>query len=542
MKTLAFYLIPVLLLPAMFVNAQVPLLQGENCFGGTDVDHGFSIQQTKDGGFIFAGSTASYNGDVRGNHGQDDFWVVKLNKNGTLKWQKPLGGKGDDVAFSVQQTADAGYVVAGESNSFDGDVTGNHGNLDFWVVKLDGSGNLLWQKSLGGTNSDFATSLQQTKDGGYIIAGGSYSLDGDVSGHHGPDYTADYWLVKLDAGGNKQWVKSYGGSNGDIAQSVRQTKDGGYIIAGNSTSNDGDVTGVHDFIYGDEWIIKTDANGNLQWQKSLGGSDYEQANSIIQTTDNGYIAAGWSRSNDGDVTGNHGDYDFWITKLSSSGSIQWQKSLGGSGGDLAYSIEQTKDNGYIVAGGTTSNNGDVTGWHGKEDFWIVKLDNNGIMLWQKTLGGTEYEEARTVDQTRDGGYVTIGWSGWDHPNNGDVTGNHSNNYDVWVAKLSAGALFADNLMQSSDDAQQLAVRPSAIEVKFSPNPAASFLSVTITSVYGAVLLKIMNSSGKAMIEKTLEKSKGNYQQQLNVSALPAGLYYISVQSGNDVITRKFIKK
>ena len=261
--------------------------------------------------------------------------------------------------------------------------------------------------------------------------------------------------------------------------------------------------------------------------------------SIKQTADGGYIAAGWTRSNDGDVTGNHGDYDFWITKLSSSGSLQWQKSLGGSGGDLAYNIEQTKDNGYVIAGGTTSNNGDVTGLHGKEDFWIVKLDNSGNMLWQKTLGGTEYEEARGLNQTKDGGYILAGWSGWDHPNNGDVTGNHNNSYDVWIAKLSSSGAVASVNGNTKDDA---VINNIKTAVTVSPNPAASFIQVDIETANNAALLTIINSTGKIVLQKDLVKEKGNFHQPLNIQALPGGLYYIVVQSGNEMTRRQFIKE
>src|SRR5215831_986639 len=167
------------------INAQAPKLQAQRALGGTENDFGFCIQQTRDGGYITAGETASNNGDVHDNHGDEDFWVVKLDKTGKIEWQKPLGGFEDEAAFCVQQTTDDGYIVAGEASSFDGDVTGNHGNLDFWVVKLDANGNIIWEKSFGGSAVDFATTVQQTKDGGYIVGGGTNSNDKQVSGNHG---------------------------------------------------------------------------------------------------------------------------------------------------------------------------------------------------------------------------------------------------------------------------------------------------------------------------------------------------------------------
>ncbi|MCF8293672.1 MAG: hypothetical protein K9I70_07660, partial [Chitinophagaceae bacterium] len=327
--------------------AQSPTIQWQKCLGGSSWEQAMSINQTVDGGYIVAGYSASNDGDVTGNHGSADYWVVKLNSTGVVQWQKSLGGSGDDAAFSVQQTADSGYIVAGWSASNDGDVTGNHGYADYWVVKLTATGVIQWQKSLGGTGSDYPYSIQQTADSGYIVAGYSYSTDGDVTGNHG---SADYWVVKLNSTGVVQWQKSLGGTGGDGAYSIQQTADSGYIVAGGSESNDGDVTGNHGSA--DYWVVKLNSTGVVQWQKSLGGSGDDAANSIQQTADSGYIVAGYSTSNDGDVTGNHGSGDYWVVKLNSTGVVQWQKSLGGSGDDAANSIQQTADSGYIVAGGS----------------------------------------------------------------------------------------------------------------------------------------------------------------------------------------------
>ena len=213
-----------------------------------------------------------------------------------VPWRK------QDESHSIQQTADGGYVVAGYANSNDGDVSGNHGDFDYWIVKLDQSGNLVWQKCLGGSNKEEAWSIRQTADGGYVVAGRTYSNDGDVRGNHGD---GDYWVVKLDASGNLVWQKCLGGSNNDEARSIQQTADGGYVVAGHTNSNDGDVRGNH----GDDdyWVVKLDASGNLVWQKCLGGSKDEYAQSVQQTADGGYVVAGYTYSNDGDVSGNHGD-------------------------------------------------------------------------------------------------------------------------------------------------------------------------------------------------------------------------------------------
>jgi hypothetical protein len=365
-----------------------------------------SVQQTNDGGYILAGNSYSNGEDVSGHHGSDgsrDYWIVKLYSTGVIEWQKSLGGTGMDTAWSIKQTSDSGYIVAGASTSNDGDVTGNHGDSDFWIVKLDSIGNQQWQKSLGGTDTDSALSIQQTSDGGYIVAGSSGSNDDDVSGNHGG---SDFWVVKLDSSGNQQWQKSLGGTGVESAWSIQQTRDSGYIVAGASTSNDGDVTGNHGD--SDFWVVKLDTGGNLQWQKSLGGLGEDDALSIQQTGDGGYIVAGGSRSNNDDASGNHGDMDYWVVKLDTGGNLQWQESLGGTGVDVAYSIQQTGDGGYIVAGYSTSNDGDVTGNHGGSDFWVVKLDSSGNQQWQKCLGGSSGDDACSIQQTSDGGYIVAG--------------------------------------------------------------------------------------------------------------------------------------
>jgi len=624
MKTFTIAFLSCFSIQTSYLLAQAPALQWQKSFGGSDNDFAFSVQQTSDGGYIVAGETASNSGDVNGNHGDEDFWVIKLDAKGNLVWQKPLGGFGDEAAFAVEQTTDGGYILAGQANSSSGNVTGNHGNLDFWVVKLDGNGNLTWEKSLGGSNSDYATCIHQTEDGGYIVGGSSFSNDGDVTGHHGLIFFNDYWIVKLDASGNLEWENSYGGSAGEAAFSITQTKDGGYIAAGNSESDDGDVTGMHDITYGDFWVIKLGTSGELQWEKAFGGNDYDQANSIQQTKDGGYIIGGFSRSNDGDITNNHGNYDMWVVKTDKDGNLTWQKSLGGSNGDFGYSIQQTPDNGYVVNGGTDSNNGDVTGNHGNEDFWVVKLSASGNLMWQSALGGSSYDEGKSIDQTSDGGYIAAGFSS---SNNGNVSGNHGQN-DFWVAKLFScncippiEGLDASNVSSTSakvewdtvgcvigykvqyrvigttawttkkvngnigfkkltglapsttyqwkvsshcsassfssfSGLQTFTTDPLRVDlntvlittpINFSvfPNPASNGLWLKIETEENKAGLQLYDVMGKVIMVRNLNKETGDYEQQLDISTLPPGVYYLTVtsaKSNNILSTQKFVKE
>ena len=418
--------------------SQAPDIEWQKCLGGSNYDDAYSIQLTSDSGYIVIGTSFSSDGDVTDNHGYGDYWVVKLDQMGSIQWQKCYGGTGWEEGFSIDETMDGGFIFTGHSGSIDGDITFNHGFTDCWVVKINSSGLIESQKNYGGTSTEYARSIQQTDDGGYIFAGFSYSDDGDVSGHHGAGGTTDWWVVKLNEEGGILWERSLGGSQDDVANSVRQTSDGGFIVAGHSNSGDGDVTGFHG--NWDYWIVKLNSEGITEWQKALGGSNIDEAQSIIETNDGGFIATGFTYSNDGDVTGHHGDFygDYWVVKLDDDGDIMWQKSLGGSGGDLSSSIHQNIDSSYIVTGvSSTNNDGDVTGHHGLSgygDYWVVLLDTTGNIKWQKSLGGDNTDYASSITQTLDSGYVIAGYAG---STDGDVTGHHglSLNSDYWIVKL-----------------------------------------------------------------------------------------------------------
>ena len=412
-----------------------PLVQFNKVYGGSTGDIANSIVANFDG-YVIAGWTRSNDGDVSGNHGMEDAWVVKLDKSGNKVWQKAFGGTGRDYANSVAASLDGGYVIAGYTSSNDGDVNGNHGGYDAWILKLDKKGNKQWQKTFGGSDYDQANYITPTEDGGYIIAAYTSSNDGDVSGNHG---RGDAWAIKVDKNGNKQWQKSLGGSDGDFAYSVTNSITGGYVIAGLTASNNGDVSGNHGGS-SDAWVVKLDKNGNKQWQKALGGSDLDQANSITAAPDGGYVIAGETASNDGDVTGYHGGGelggDAWVVKLDENGNKQWQKALGGSGFDHAYSIISTIDGGFVMAGETGSDDGDVSGLHGfyYGDAWVVKLNKDGKKQWQKPLGGTSEDAAHSITLGFHSRYVIAGLT---TSNDGDVSSDHDTSFgDAWVFTLN----------------------------------------------------------------------------------------------------------
>jgi hypothetical protein len=415
--------------------AQAPAMQWQKCLGGSAHDETKQVIVTSTGEYIVVGSTGSIDGDLLSNpsHGNYDAWIVKLSQAGSIIWQKRYGGSNADDITSIDQTADGGYIAAGISMSSDGDLTSNYGYSDYWVIKLDTSGNIVWQKNYGGSLQEWATYIEQTSDLGYIVSGRSESNDGDVSGNHG---TYDYWIIKLDSIGNLQWQKSYGGLNDEVPGDIHQTLDRGYIVSGYTASNNtGDVTGNHtNSNTSDYWILKLDSIGDLQWQKSLGGNQYEISKSSCQLSDGSYVVGGTAGSTNGDVTNMHGNSDeFWVVKLDTAGSILWQKAYGGNDADYCYSIFKTLDKGFVLGGITYSTDGDVTFKWGGYDYWIVKIDSAGTLQWQKSLGGYVDEDHTYVCQSSNGDYVVSGDS---QSSSGDITGHHSSGNDFWIVKLS----------------------------------------------------------------------------------------------------------
>jgi hypothetical protein len=512
MKKILF-LSNIILNVAISAHAQAPAVQWQKTLGGTSDDKATSVQQTTDGGYIVGGYTYSTDGIVTSNHGGYDYWVVKLSSTSSLEWQKTLGGTNNDIANSVQKTTDGGYIVAGWSYSLDGDITGNHGGCDYWVVKLSSIGNIQWQKTLGGSSNDFAYDVKETTDGGFIVAGSTYSIDGDVTANQGG---YDYWVVKLSSIGNIEWQKALGGTNNDTAHSIQQTSDGGFIVAGTSPSTDGDVMGNHGFY--DSWIVKLSSTGSIQWQKALGGTAEDVANYIQQTTDGGYIIAGYTYSTDGNVTGNHGGGDYWVIKLSNTGYLEWQKTLGGTNTDWAFSIQQTTDGGYIVAGQTTSLDGDVTGNHGIRDYWVIKLTSIGNIQWQKALGGTNYDHSLSIQQTIDGGHIVAGWS---NSIDGDITSNQGS-YDSWVVKLAPESL-------STNDSN---LQNSAL---IYPNPTKNFIN--ITTELNIQSISISELTGKQIYNTNTDT------KNIDISTLQNGIYLLKILTQNGTTkTEKIIKE
>ncbi len=396
-------------------------------FGGTNHDEARAIRQTNDGGFIIANYSLSSDGDVSGNYGSYDYWVFKLNSQGQIEWEQNFGGSGSDLVKDIYQTTDGGYFLVGKGGSDDGDVSGSHGSSEYWVLKLTEQGNISWQKSYGGSGGDYCRSVKQTSDRGYIICGDSGSDDGDVSGNHGSD---DIWLVKTDASGNIEWQYCYGGSDPENGWVVIQTSDGGFVAGGETLSSDGMVENNHG--NADAWIFKVDANGNLLWQRCLGGSAMDGLNKVIETRDGSLLLACYTESSNGDVSHNHGGEDYWIVKMDQLGNILWEKTYGGSLYEDPWSITELYNGNFMINGRTSSNDGDISDHHGGSDFWLIEIDAAGNLVWESTFGGSQDDKGMTVIQNTDQSIMISGetWS-----NDVDVSGNKGL-ADSWVVKLT----------------------------------------------------------------------------------------------------------
>lgn len=355
----------------------------------------------------------------------------------TVEWTRALGGTSDDEPLMMRATDDGGCLIVGNTLSNDGDVTGAHGDHDAWVLKLDASGTLVWQAALGGTDSDVGMGVLPLLNGQCVLVGRTYSSDGDVGSNQG---SADAWVVKLDANQAIVWEHTYGGTSAEGFMDIRRTSDQGFIACGGTASDDGDITTTQHG-NGDAWVAKLGPGGGLQWQNTYGGSASDGFNRIVPTPDGGYLVAGITSSTDGDVVGNHGQHDVWVVKLSSTGSLLWQTCLGGSLMESVLSLEAMADGSFLLAGQTTSSDGDVATWHpGYEmgspapDGWLVKLDATGAVVWERCLGGSGTDARFVAYESTDG---RIALAGWMTSTDGDATVTQLGGGDFWMAGLDA---------------------------------------------------------------------------------------------------------
>ena len=512
----------ILLLFTINCFAQAPPIEWQKSFGAANNDSSREICQTNDLGYIIVGGTNSNTGNYSSNHGGFDCLVIKTDAQGTIQWQKLFGGSENDFGNSIKQTSDGGYIIAGRSESNNGDLTLNRGFEDYWVLKLNSSGTIEWQKTYGGNQPDAAYSILQTSDNGYVVMGRSSSQNGD----HAVNSIQGEWIIKLNSTGVIQWQRSLTSNIGVNSEKIRQTSDNSFILGYTASSPTPVVVGSVTTYYSDSFIVKLDQLGVVQFQKNYGGSYQETFQDVLQTNDLGYIVISNSKSNNLDVSGHHGtptdtsnngNDDLWVTKVNATGIIQWQKSLGGNYNDDAASIKQTTDGSYIIFGSTNSTNGDVSGLHGSSDYWLVKLNSSGTILWQKCYGGTNFDIANFITVNADNTYILSGLS---YSTDGDITQNFGGS-DIWIVKLGQEL--------SVDDFQQN-------KISLYPNPTSNKLTIQVNNEDAIDKIIVTDLTGKIILVQT------DNTNQINTESLATGTYFIQAFSGENKFQSTFIKE
>ena len=540
-------------------------LQWEKRFGGTGQDVCTVLLQTIDNGYILGGYSSS---PASGNKSSAqiyamDYWMMKLDVNGTKLWEKVYGGNGNDYMMSVVQNVSGGFMLAGFTTSgISGTKTeASRGANDYWVVCTDAWGNQLWDRTFGGSDNDYARCIKQTVDGGWIIGGNSQSgISGDKSeSNRGSSLTSDYWIVKIDENGIKQWDKRFGSADDDILSTLLQNADGSYILGGYSTggiSYDKSVNsrGGYDF-----WVVKTNSSGTKVWDKRFGGVTTDYLYCIQPTSDGGYLFAGTSDSPlGGDKSeASHGQEDYWIIKATASGVKQWDKSLGGNNEDWLSSAQQTIDGGYILGGRSISpvsgNKSEAS--YGNSDFWVIKLGPPSPLPVQLVeFSGKQYQ----------GGRIQLKWTTACEINNSFFTIEKMNNGTFEVMKELQGAgntttmmyyeTYDENpeagnnyyrLTQTDYDGQSEVFTP--IEVNYSesekriltayPNPATDNLNVSWSSSSDDNILMIIDYTGKCCYKEKVQGGLG--YASIPVINLPKGFYIVSIENDQQPLREKF---
>lgn len=519
---------------SFFLRGQPPQIEWQNRFGGANWQVSYGSQQTLDGGFIIGGrsdSNISFD-KTENSKGNYDYWILKTDQGGAIVWDKTIGAASpfdnEDIFRSIFQTTDGGYIISGYSNSpMSGDKSEDAFEIsdDFWIVKTDMMGNVEWDNTIGGNEADQPTSIISTSDGGYIIAGSSSS---PISGDKNEECRGlkDFWVLKLNNTGSIQWQKTIGGSENDGIASIVQTVDNGYLLTGSSSSGiSGDKTEDSRGL-SDFWVVRIDSIGNVIWQKTIGGSGSDGIYKALGTSDGGFFLSGVSNSPiSGEKTlPSKGMNDFWIVKIDENGNIEWQNVFGGSSTDSLFSAAQCLDGGFILTGTSDSPvSGDKTEpLMGIRDAWIVRTDSFGNLLWQKTLGGNLEDGFNSVHQTTDGGFFLSG--GTNSQISGNIIHNPKGIIDYWIVKL-----FPENLSNKNF---------TNLNFNIYPNPTEKDLHIDLPTVYQSINISITDITGK-LIQKQQFQNTSQINLELNSAT---GLYFLEIASESQKRVFKIIKE
>ena len=496
----------------------------EKSYGGKHAEFLADVLPTPDYGFLLAGSSLS---DKNGNKemvssGNFDYWLWKMDEHGSAEWQKSFGGSGMDFLQSVQLTTDGGFILAGVSDSGKsaGKKDNNKGLDDLWIIKLDAKGNEQWQRTIGGSGQEQLACIRRTKDGGYIVGGSSASGKSEDKTEENFG-NLDYWVVKLNSDGKIEWQKSYGGKNLDQLKTVEQTPDGGYIIGGYSNSP---VSGnkLNDNIgAGDYWILKTDKQGGIEWQRTLGGNSDDNLMALIQCKTVGYLLGGSSNSNpSNDKSKSNGKgTDFWIVRLDDNGQTLWQETYNYGAVDLLTSIVENEDGTLLIGGYAQTEVSD--GRKDKKDindYIALKINAKGEEIWSKTVGSDDSDILSKLIETRDGGYLLAGTSKG-KPSRDKNGGNGSS--DFWVVKLK--------------DRYKKEVEKSVIEAL--PNPAQNFTNIVVGYEFQSGTASVFDLSGRQLQQFNIDSRT----VPVDLSRYPEGIYIIEIRTNLQTDSVKVIK-
>lgn len=398
MKRLLF--ISVIVFFASILKSQyVSNIEWSKNYGGSDTELIDDVIQTSDGGYVVLGSSRSIDIDLTGSNGGYDLWVIKTDPQGNLIWQKNYGGSRDEAPNKIIETNDGGLIIAGTTASTDGDISNNpNGGSKWWILKLDNMGNLLWEQiiaiGLGGSCLDVVEDLN-----GNLYFMGYCALNGTVS-----TFDVDITLLKMNSSGTVLWDKQYGSPNGDeYGASISPTADGGFILGSTTQPNSGTL--ANNYGQRDYHIIKVDGNGNFIWERNYGGTADDSLQDVVETADGGFILVGKSLSNDIDVSNNLGFVDVWVLKTNMNGIIEWDKNIGSVNAEEINDFFIDNKGRYILTAYSFSNPGDFDDNYGNYDSWILMLDQNGNIFWKQNYGGSNRDQYPVISQTQDSGYI-----------------------------------------------------------------------------------------------------------------------------------------
>jgi len=503
----------------------------QQCYGGSDNDVAYDIIAIENGYFI-TGGTGSSDGDISFSHGMGDGWLVRTDSTGNLLWEKTYGGSDSEGFMRILTSTDGNYYLLGTSWSTDGDISYNPypGTGSFWIVKIDVEGNILWDKIAGGTKGDYLWTGAATADGGVVAIGEVSSDDGHVSVFYGGN---DTWIVKLSADGEVEWDYTIGTGWFDIGQAIIQTSDGGYLAGSNSIILQGAVGNISCTPPSFGWVTgvltKFDADMNVQWQRCYGGNNHDAISGILEL-DDGYVFVGGTESTN--MPGHKGNGDVWVVRIDFDGNIIWQKAFGGSIGEAGNKIFQTDDNGFIVAGNTYSNNGDVSGNHSMSeyypDIWMFKINSVGELQWQQCFGGGGREEiSNGVVRKSDNNFVIAG-----------IT-NLGPSYDVGCAPY--GGIWDKDFWVFEilkDDTVNIVIPQARAEkVRVYPNPAKDYIQFEVPgSRFEVEELRLFDVFGRQVAWKEIISEP----TILDVSGLPGGVYFYRVALGEVLYSGKVV--